>query len=629
MTISDDAWSGSALTTNEGTSIITFLASFAAGTQFNYDANRTAGLKWAVGTTTTNLSDVTSTNFALNASGDNLFAYNGSTAPTSGGDTNWVAAFAANAFVAAGAQTTSLTALPSAFTLRNNAFTLNLAPAAANENGVEALTSVVGSASQIRSKIYSSTWTTYTTAATQVPPATTFTIGVVNDAPTGANNTVTTLEDTPYTFATTDFGFSDPNDNPANSLLAVVVATLPGAGSLTDNGVAVTAGQFIAVADITGGLLTFTPSANGNGTAYSSFTFQVQDNGGTANGGADTDPSPKTMTVNVTSVNDAPQGANATVSTTTNISYTFTAANFGFTDPNDNPANSFLAVKITTAPAVGTLADNGVAVTAGQSIAVADITGGLLTFTPATNASGSPYTSFTFQVQDNGGTANGGVDTDPSAKTMTINVSAVVIVNHAPTGSNGTVSTTEDTAYTFATSDFGFSDPNDSTPNTLLAVKITTLPAVGSLKDNGVSVSAGQFVRLQTSRVDLLTFTPATHATGSPYTSFTFQVQDNGGNGPMASANLDPTPKTLTVEVGLAGHFAEVTGTTDATGSITSGTGTAANPFMAATLRRAAITAATLDGDNDIITFAPSLTASESIFINLSIVTSTPYGQAQ
>jgi len=43
-------------------------------------------------------------------------------------------------------------------------------------------------------------------------------------------------------------------------------------------------------------------------------------------------------------------------------------------------------------------------------------------------ANGSPYTSFTFQVQDNGGTAvvggNTGVDLDQTAKTLTINVTA-------------------------------------------------------------------------------------------------------------------------------------------------------------------------------------------------------------
>ena len=78
---------------------------------------------------------------------------------------------------------------------------------------------------------------------------------------------------------------------------------------------AVTAGQFVSVADITAGQLVFTPAANANGTGYASFTFQVQDNGGTANGGVDLDPTPNTITVNVTSVNDAPAGTDKTVTT--------------------------------------------------------------------------------------------------------------------------------------------------------------------------------------------------------------------------------------------------------------------------------------------------------------------------
>ena len=76
--------------------------------------------------------------------------------------------------------------------------------------------------------------------------ATTFIVnatGSVNHPPVGTSKTVTTNEDTAYTFSVADFGFSDPNDNPANSLLAVKITTLPTAGTLTDNGVAVTAGQ--------------------------------------------------------------------------------------------------------------------------------------------------------------------------------------------------------------------------------------------------------------------------------------------------------------------------------------------------------------------------------------------------
>ena len=70
-----------------------------------------------------------------------------------------------------------------------------------------------------------------------------------------------------------------------------------------------TAGQFVSAADINAGHLTFVADANENGTPYANFTFQVQDNGGTANGGVDLDQSANTFTINVTSVNDAPSGA--------------------------------------------------------------------------------------------------------------------------------------------------------------------------------------------------------------------------------------------------------------------------------------------------------------------------------
>jgi Ca2+-binding RTX toxin-like protein len=125
----------------------------------------------------------------------------------------------------------------------------------------------------------------------------------VNDAPSGADKTVTTNEDTAYSFTAADFGFTDPNDAPANTLLAVKITTLPGSGTLTDNNVAVTGGQVVSLADINAGLLKFTPAANANGNGYASFTFQVQDNGGSP--GVELDSTPNTITVNVTAVDDA------------------------------------------------------------------------------------------------------------------------------------------------------------------------------------------------------------------------------------------------------------------------------------------------------------------------------------
>src|SRR5204862_4883108 len=133
------------------------------------------------------------------------------------------------------------------------------------------------------------------------------------------------------------------------------------------------------------------------------FTFQVQDNGGTVNGGGDLDPTPSLRAFSVTAGNDAPSGANQTVTTLEDTAYTFTTADFGFTDPNDTPPNTLLAVKITTLPGAGTLRDNGVAVTVGQFIPVDDITDNKLRFTPVANGNRGTYTSFTFQVQDNGG----------------------------------------------------------------------------------------------------------------------------------------------------------------------------------------------------------------------------------
>src|SRR5439155_12250 len=218
-----------------------------------------------------------------------------------------------------------------------------------------------------------------------------------NDAPVGADTTVSTSEDTAYTFTAANFALTDPNDSPANNLLAVKITTLPSAGSgtLTDNGVAVSAGQFISVADITAGKLVFTPAANANGSPEASFTFQVKDDNCTDNGGVDLDQSPNTMTINVTSVNDAPVGADTTVSTSEDTAYTFTAANFALTDPNDSPANNLLAVKITTLPSAGsgTFSDNVLPATRSTLFPYTTLFRSKLVFTPAANANGSPEAS--------------------------------------------------------------------------------------------------------------------------------------------------------------------------------------------------------------------------------------------
>src|SRR5436305_1298011 len=105
------------------------------------------------------------------------------------------------------------------------------------------------------------------------------------------------------------------------------------------------------------------------------------------------DQAANTMTVNVTSVNDAPQGTDNTVTTNEDTAYPFTAADFGFSDPNDTPPNSLSAVKVPRLPRAFPTRRSSDLVAAGDLVPVADITAGLLKFTPAANANGNSYAS--------------------------------------------------------------------------------------------------------------------------------------------------------------------------------------------------------------------------------------------
>jgi hypothetical protein len=295
----------------------------------------------------------------------------------------------------------------------------------------------------------------------------------------------------------------------------------------------------ISAADIASGLLQFTPAAEASGTGYASFTFQVQDDGGTANGGVDLDPTARTMTVNVTGVNDAPFGTDNTVTTVEDAPYVFAAADFGFSDTD---GNALAAVKIASLPTAGTLKNNGIAVSAGQAVSAADIASGLLRFTPAPNANAASYATFTFQLQDDGGTANGGVDFDATARTMTVSVTAV---NDAPSGANSTLTVQQDGVYVFSTGDFGFAD---SEGDAFAGVVISTVPAGGAITDNGAPVSAGQTVSATNIGAGLVRYAPAAGASGSPYASFTFHVKDSGGTA-NGGADTDTVARTITIDV--------------------------------------------------------------------------------
>ncbi|HEX8582890.1 MAG TPA: hypothetical protein VF680_00585 [Allosphingosinicella sp.] len=236
----------------------------------------------------------------------------------------------------------------------------------------------------------------------------------INDHPAGADKTLTILEDATYSFAATDFGFTDVDSNFAG----VRITTLPGAaGTLRLNGVAVTAGQVIAAAGIP--MLTYTPADDANGAGQATFTFQVRDDGV----GPGQDPTPNIITFDVRGVNDAPEGADNGDTVTVGAVLTFTASDFS-AGMSDVEGHGFAGVKIATLPATGTIKLDGIAIDAGAAITKAQLDASQFTYEPGVGSGGTAPT-FTFQVQDDGGTANGGVDVDPTPNTFTLSIPAV------------------------------------------------------------------------------------------------------------------------------------------------------------------------------------------------------------
>ena len=119
------------------------------------------------------------------------------------------------------------------------------------------------------------------------------------------------------------------------------------------------------------------------------------------------------ITVGTATTNTAPTAADKTVTTGEDRAYAFTADDFGFDD--DDAGDTLASVSIVTVPSAGTLALDGTAVLADDVVTKAQIDGDMLTFTPARDAHGDPYTTFTFTVND-------GTDDSASAYTMTIDV---------------------------------------------------------------------------------------------------------------------------------------------------------------------------------------------------------------
>ncbi len=249
------------------------------------------------------------------------------------------------------------------------------------------------------------------------------------------------------------------------------------------------------------GTLTFTAAADSNGTA--NITVELMDDGGTANGGVDTS-APTTFAIEITPVNDAPSftgGPNQTVledAGPQSVAGWATAISAG---PPDE-AGQVLTFNVTAN-------DNAALFSAGPAVA-AD---GTLSYTTADDANGTA--NITIELMDDGGTANGGVDTS-APFSFTIDVTAVNDAPEVTLGTNPAV--LEDAG---AQTVPGFASGISAGPADESG-QVLTFNIIGN--DNMALFSAQPALAVATGN---LTFTPAADASGTA--NIMVVLMDDGG----------------------------------------------------------------------------------------------------
>ena len=316
----------------------------------------------------------------------------------------------------------------------------------------------------------------------------------VNDAPSMSvlpvNTTFTVNEDSGlFSFAGWSVFSPGPADESGQAVFDYNISILTG-GAL-----------FSAAPDVSnGGTLTFTPLADANGTA--TFEVTVTDNGG---GATDTSSPPVSVTINILSVNDAPSVTGGSSPTVNEDAGPQSIGGFGM---NSGAANETQGVVAFT---ISNLSLSGLAFASAPAISPA----GVLTFESAPNSNGSA--TFQVRVQDDGGTANGGVDVSALSSVFTITVTPV---NDAPSFSvlpgQTTVTRAEDSGLTTVTGWASFSPgPANESAQSVVSYNV---PAPG-ISNPGLFATPPAV-----SNAGTLTFTPALNANGS--STFDVSVTD-------------------------------------------------------------------------------------------------------
>ncbi|MCP5056880.1 MAG: tandem-95 repeat protein, partial [bacterium] len=243
--------------------------------------------------------------------------------------------------------------------------------------------------------------------------------------PTAANDSASVNEGASVVI---NLSGNDTDPDNALDLSSIVITSAPANGTLVDNG---------------DGTLTYTH--DGSETVGDSFSYTIDDVSGATSNVA-------SVTVTVNPQNDAPTAANDSASVNEGASVVI---NLSGNDTDPDNALDLSSIVITSAPANGTLVDNG---------------DGTLTYTH--DGSETVGDSFSYTIDDaSGATSN------VASVTVTVNPQ-----NDAPTAANDSASVNEGASVTINLTG------NDTDPDNALdlsSIVITSGPANGTLVDNG------------------------------------------------------------------------------------------------------------------------------------------------
>jgi|GEM_PF-6079255 len=365
------------------------------------------------------------------------------------------------------------------------------------------------------------------------------TVRQTNNAPTLVpTGTATLSEDGEIKFQASNF-ISNFSDVDGDTLSKVVITSIPDSSKaqLLLNGVVLLDNAEIPTGDLD--KLVLKPLADFNGT----FTFKYKGSDGYLFSNE------STVSVTVTAINDAP---------IITSNQTLTAINEDISNMDNTGQTIASIISDGTITDMDGTAVEAVAITSinnsygtwqyklanGSWANISNITGAkinlstnallldsdsLVRFIPNTNFNGT--STFEFRAWDKssgtiGGTTNpfalGGnnsISSDVEIATITINS-----VNDTPESESKTINIDEDISYIFTTKDFKFTDID--TADVLTSIKIATLPTLGTIKLNNVTINANTEVSKADIDAGLLTYISALDGFGTSYSSFTFSVKD-------------------------------------------------------------------------------------------------------